>query len=362
MIDKIAHIVTFHCVPNYGAVLQTYGLQEYLKTVFKEVRVLDYRPETLLAEYKNINCYSVGAIAMSLWSLFSFLRKKIAFSEFEKRMLLSSIIGRSAEDFTNLNSDYLFLGSDQIWNPNVTRGFDPVFFGDFPMSARPRVISYAASLGKSIFSTSELEQMRLLLRNVDCVSVREKDAQDLLSRELNIVSTVVADPTILAGADVFKELIKEVKYKNYIFVYTLTNNPFTLQVAKKVAKRKALQIVQVNGSRKPLHRPGHMVINDAGPEQFLSLLYHSDFVVTDSFHGTVFSNLFHVPYITIPHKTRGGRMITLLTELGAIDRLTESSDVCNKEINWDNIDSNILRMRIKSIDFINQFLRSNESH
>ena len=83
MIDKIAHIATFHCVPNYGAVLQTYGLQQYLKTVFKEVRVLDYRPDALLKEYKNINCYSIGSIAFSLWSLFPFIAKKRSFAKFE---------------------------------------------------------------------------------------------------------------------------------------------------------------------------------------------------------------------------------------------------------------------------------------
>ena len=78
--------------------------------------------------------------------------------------------------------------------------------------------------------------------------------------------------------------------------------------------------------------------------------------MTDSFHGTVFSNLFHVPYITIPHKTRGGRMVSLLTELGMQNRLTEFSDICEKPIDWAVVDDNIRRIRDISIHFINQSL------
>lgn len=354
MIDKIVHIVTFHCVPNYGAVLQTYGLQEYLKTIFKEVRVLDYRPESLLEEYKNINCYSIGSVAYSIWALFPFMAKKRAFAKFEKRLHLSGITGKTSDDFGRLKSDYLVCGSDQIWNPNITRGFDPVFFGALKINSSPKVISYAASFGKSLFSKKELSQMKTLLEHINVISVRENDARDLLAKEFNIEATVVADPTILAGSEVFKPLVKDVRYKNYLFVYTLTNNAKTLQVAKEVAKNKGLQIVQVNGNRKPLHKPNHLIINDAGPEEFLSLLFYADFVVTDSFHGTVFSNLFHVAYITIPHKTRGCRMVTLLTELGMLERLTDKSDVGEKPIDWTAVDNNLDRIRNKSIDFINR--------
>ena len=354
MIDKIAYIITFHCVPNYGAVLQTYGLQEYLKTVIKEVRVLDYRPETLINEYKNINCYSIGSIVMSLYSLIPFLAKKRAFSEFEKRLQLSSVTGKQVKDFISIHSDYLFCGSDQIWNTNVTHGFDPVYFGAFPMSGNPKVISYAASFGKNNFSKSELDELQNLLEHVDVISVREKNAQEFLLKEFNLNSTAVADPTILAGVDVFKSLVRDVKYKKYIFVYNLTNNPLTIQIAKQVAEKKKLQVVQVNGNRRPLRNSGCIMINDAGPEEFLSLLFHSDFVVTDSFHGTVFSNLFHVPYITIPHKTRGSRMVNLLTEIEMLDRLTETSDICESFINWSVVDNNLQRMRKKSVDFINK--------
>ena len=356
MIDATAYIATFHCVPNYGAVLQTYGLQEYLKTIFKDVRVLDYRPDSLLHEYRNISWYSLGSLALSLWSLIPFLKKKKAFALFEKRLALSPIASGNADSFRNLKCDYFFVGSDQIWNPSITRGFDPVYFGCCSMFCRPKIISYAASLGRNSFSSDECIKLKQLLDNVDCISVREKDAQSFLSLNLGLKSAVVADPTILAGTDVFMRLVNKVQYEHYLFVYTLTNNPSTLKVAQQVAQEKGLQIIQVNGNRKPLRKPEHIIINDAGPVQFLSLLCHADFVVTDSFHGTVFSNLFHVPFITIPHKTRGGRMVTLLSELGLIDRLSNNSAPIHKEIDWNAVENHIKRLRQESVEFINQSL------
>lgn len=356
MINKTAYIATFHCVPNYGAVLQAYGLQEYLASIFNKVCILDYRPDTLLNEYNAINFFSVGSIALSLLTLGPFLKKKRAFASFEKNLILSPISGKHIDDFSNLNTDYLFLGSDQIWNPNITHGFDPAYFGVFSMSKRPKIISYAASLGKDCFSKIELEQLNQLIKNVDMVSVREREVRELLLMKLNVKSTLVADPTILAGASVFSKLVKPVKYQNYLFLYTLTKNPITLQLANEIARKTGFQIIQVNGNRAFYQSHGHIVINDAGPEEFLSLLYNSSFVVTDSFHGTVFSNLFHIPYITVPHKTRGGRIASLLNELGMTNRLSETAKAYDEPINWDTVDFNLKRLQALSIEFINNSL------
>lgn len=352
MLDKIAYIATFHCVPNYGAVLQAFGLQEYLKSLFTKVYVLDYRPDSLLHEYKNINTFSLASIGMSLWSLPSFLRKKRAFKNFEQRLNLSQHKGVKPSEFALWDADYIFLGSDQIWNPDVTKGFDPVFFGDIKGKATLKRISYAASIGKSQYTKAETEQMSNLLSRIDVVSVRETEAKSILATSFNVDSKVVADPTILAGADVFIPLVSNVPYNNYVFVYTLCNNPNTLRIAKEVADKKGLKIVQVNGNRKGLKTHPYIVLDDVGPEYFLSLLYHADCVVTDSFHGTVFSNIFHRPYITIPHKTRGGRMVTLLTGLGMMSQLSEAADAIDNDIDWTDVETHMTAMRNKSIEFI----------
>ena len=126
---KKTAIITFHCVPNYGAVLQAYALQTKLKEVSSEVGIVDYRPSRLTAEYKDISFYSIFSVSGSLWSLNSFRKKKKKFAQFENEYL--DLIPCDERNGTvilkDATPDIVFLGSDQIWNPDITHGFDRIF-------------------------------------------------------------------------------------------------------------------------------------------------------------------------------------------------------------------------------------------
>lgn len=354
MIEKKALITTFHCCPNYGAVLQAYGLQEYLSSLFSDVQILDYRPQSLVGQYKYINTYSFASIFMSLWSLPSFYRKRKAFKRFEKNLHITAESFSHKEDISLQAFDYSFLGSDQIWNPQITSGFDSVYFGDIPLPSDTRTIAYAASIGKSFFTEEEAVQFKALTARIDEISMREEEAQDLVQKVTGRTAAVVVDPTILSGCDCFKKFIHKVRYSHYIFVYTLRPNSGAIEVANQIAKSKGLRIVQVSGLRKDLHSPKHKVIYDAGVEDFLSLIYHADYVVTDSFHGTAFSILFHKEFITIPHKTRGGRMVSLLSKAGLLSRLSEQAteDLLGEGIDWSDVDKRIGKVREESRFFL----------
>ena len=354
MIDKKALITTFHCCPNYGAVLQAYGLQEYLASLFSDVQILDYRPLSLVGQYKYINTYSLASILMSLWSLPSFYRKKRAFKRFEKNLHITTESFDHKVDITQQAFDYCFLGSDQIWNPEITDGFDSVYFGDVPFPIGVKKIAYAASIGKSFFTEEETVQFKALTARIDEISMREEEAKDLVKKVTGRTAAVVVDPTILSGCDCFKKFIHKVRYSHYIFVYTLRSDSGAIEVANQIATSKGLQIVQVSGVRKGLHFPKHKVIYDAGVEDFLSLIYHADYVVTDSFHGTAFSILFHKGFITIPHKTRGGRMVSLLSKAGLLSRLSHqlTDELLRETIDWFDVDKRIDQVREESKNFL----------
>lgn len=352
---KKATIITFHCVPNYGAVLQAYALQEKLKDYFTHVELLDYTPESITKDYRNISVYSLASVVTSLWSLAPHVRKKKAFRKFSQtRLQLSDMSGRCGEKFTGYTTDYLFLGSDQIWNSQITGGFDPMYFGKFAYSGQPYVISYAASLGKNALGVRENAELHALLNEVDCVSVREREAQLLLQKQIGVHSELAVDPTILVGVDLFQSLIRPVKYEQYLFLYSLNGYSETDALAEKVARYLGLPIVEVSGRRKPIVPQKHTAIYDAGPEEFLSLLCHAKFVVTDSFHGTVFSLLFHRMFLAIPHKTRGGRLINLLDLVGIPERLTTRFDreLVLDDIAWAAVDQRLAAERGKSEAFI----------
>ena len=192
--------------------------------------------------------------------------------------------------------------------------------------------------------------------------MREEEAQELVEKTTGVKSSVVLDPTILVGAECFQKLVHEVDETNYVFVYRLRGDAETMQVANEVAKKKGLKIIEVSGLRKGLKINNHKIIYSAGVEDFLSLLYHADYVVTDSFHGTAFSILFHKSFITIPHKTRGGRMKTLLGKANLLDRMTTyvNDYLLNSTIEWEKVDSNLEIARKHSQDYIRFSIYEND--
>lgn len=355
--DKKASIVTFHCVPNYGAVLQAYALQEKLKCTFDKLEIVDYRPKRITKEYDLINFYSVFSVAASLWSIFPYIKKRKAFKKFEKEYLnLSQNSGKTSKSFSDYKTDYLFLGSDQIWNCDITKGFDPVYFGQIGEKTKTVKATYAASIGKGNYNEAEKAEFKRLVKCVDKISVREPEAQLILSKYADVTSEVVVDPTVLAGAECFTKLIKPVKYEKYLLFYFLNGSSEAEALAYKAAKYLGLPIIEVSGRRKSVISRKHKVFYDAGPAEFLSLLYNSKYVVTDSFHGTVFSLLFHKPFLSFPNNKRGGRLVNLLNIAGLSERLNDKFDktVINKSIDWENVDKCLQKERSIAENYIEQ--------
>lgn len=356
MIREKAIIITFHCCPNYGAVLQTYGLYQYLKSIFQEVEVLDYRPSSLMNEYKYINTYSLGSIVVSIWSLFPFLKKRMRFSAFLRHINMSRNTILCVNDIKQIDAKYCFVGSDQIWNPEITHGFDKVYFGGIPHSDPFFIISYGASLGKGMFSQEEKIQLKQLLQGISAMSVRESSAKDMIEKDFKINADVVLDPTLLAGRFVFDKFVINKQKEEYLFIYTLSQNPNEVvrPLAQQIANEKRLRIIEISGNRKGFNKVTHKVIYDAGPVEFLSILANAKYVVTDSFHGTAFSLLFHRQFLTIPHRTRGGRMISLLSIVGLEHRLAALDNVHQMDmpIDWTDVDKRLDSARKRSAEFI----------
>lgn len=353
---KKTAIITFHCVPNYGAVLQAYALQTKLKEMSSKAGIVDYRPSRLTAEYKDISFYSIFSVAGSLWSLNSFRKKKKKFAQFENEYL--DLIPCDERNGTvilkDATPDIVFLGSDQIWNPDITHGFDRVYFGDIIVNAPFRAASYAASIGKKNFTEEEKTGFAELIQKVEDVSVREKEAQIMIEQEFGKKVKVVVDPTILAGKMCFESLAKPVPYKKYLLFYSLTGMKESAAMADKVARYCGYELVELSGRRKPYIVPQHTTIYDAGPIDFVSLFYNAEYIVTDSFHGTVFSLLFHKKFISLANKKRGGRITGLLEAVGLIHHCTDRFDreIVLEEIAWDEVDRKIEEMRADSIDYI----------
>ena len=349
-----ALIVTFHCVPNYGAVLQAYALQKTLECFCDEVKILDYRPKGLFSSYKNISTSNLFSFVKSIYNLYPYLKKKCRFSKFINRNLNLSDLRYYNSNDIYCNSDFVFLGSDQIWNPDILKHLDPVYFGMFPKKKETVIASYAASIGKVDLNLSEKEFVISALNDINYISVREKEAENLLKEFISKTISVDVDPTLLAEPGVFKKFVKKEKRKPYVLLYSLNGRKELFSLAYKISKYLNLELIELSGVRKPISKTDHKTIYDAGPEEFITYIYNADFVITDSFHGCVFSILFHIPFVTMPYQERSSRIINLLRLSGLENRNINNfnREILYEDINWENVDKMIDQNRIKSIDYI----------
>lgn len=322
-------IITFHRADNYGAVLQAYALIETLRSHGYITEIIDYAPSSLTDQYNIFNFNVSGGTAKlkellrgSIRLCLNFPKKHRKFEAFRKMYLPISVSYTNAGDIAGY--DAYIAGSDQIWN-GVTTDSDPAFFLSF-RTCDSKTISYAASIGLDVLSEGQRAYVRDNLHYIDYISVRELSAVELIQSMTDRPVTQVLDPTLLADASIYRQLIGERLIKQpYIFVYKMTYNPLTLKTALAISKQTGLKVVVLPVYERIGHDIGEHCLFGQGPLDFLTLLYHASFVVTDSFHGLAFSVVFHKNFLTTLHPQRSGRIRSLLSLLDLDSRRIENA-------------------------------------
>lgn len=319
-------IITFHQADNYGAVLQAYALQEAIREQGKDAFVLDYNNKIIGSKdysfqnfIKNPLTYLVGVFN----SFFQVKVRNIKFNIFRKRYLR---IRPFPVDMKVSDYDCIVLGSDQIWNPTLTGGIDPVYWGSREIFKGKRVVTYAASSGKiELFANYSNSVMREYLSNISSITVRENRLKDYLLDRFCIQSDTVVDPTLLHDVEFYERLASN-KLLNYPYVlyYNVEGNPYALGLAKMVAKQKKAKLICLGNSSiiQSIKNPTVKYINATIPEM-LSLIKNAEAVVALSFHGTIFSILFHKEFYSV----RGGNMARvedILKRTHLMDRIIDS--------------------------------------
>lgn len=322
-------ILTFHCAHNYGAILQCFGLQEYLKSLGHEVYVIDYRPHYLTRGYQkhSLRDWICSKPLLTLKKLlnepFLYSTRSKRYDNFEnfinsKLNLYPYSIGMDFSDF-----DAIFLGSDQIWEAPITDGhFDDVFFG---VGAKCKVISYAASNKSKTLSSQEIEYYKSHLHSFSGIGVREINLQRLLSGIIAkpIVHTV--DPTILAGELLLKG-IEDVRLvsEKYVLVYEIVEHQAVIDYAKKFAEKIGARLIILSAYIEYNERKNRDMT--ASPADFINYIRHAECVFTSSFHGTALSIICNTNFYSFKQHTSSDLRISSLLEVaGLSDRFIEMS-------------------------------------
>lgn len=347
---------------NYGAILQNYALQKYLSKQGHNPFLIRY-----VEKIQGNVFFKIKVVISKMKKRIVVAKKSCSkdenrnFDDFiKKNMNVSPRIYIGYKELTNdpPEADAYIAGSDQVWNfyntkLDICRDNIHAYFLDFGKE-NIRRMSYAASWDPKYVSDEQLLEIRPLINKLDYVSVREKKGLELCEKCGVKNPEWVVDPTLLLSAEEYRTLYKKDKYvrhikKKYIFVYLVMTQTikYNLDYVYNFAKKNDLEVIYVAEDKSI---DNYTKYYPTIPE-WLYLVDNADFVLTNSFHGTVFSLIFKKQFGTIPLKgysSATNERIRSLFELFSISpRFVENEDISilKQEYNpiFKNLTSNFMQ-------------------
>ena len=374
-------ILTILNVNNYGAELQCCALYRKLQQLGYDAEVINYlfgiHPEhvfdgekrTVPIPLKQLIKVKLLPVVQNMFCMFHQKNKRLRnkrFDEFHaKYNHLTSTVYPSVKSLyeAKFNYDVLCIGSDQVWNYMKGYSLEP-FFACFDKN-NTKKITYASSIGLSSLSVEAEQVFKKELASFAYISVREQQASEILEKLLNRKIDVVLDPTLILNK---QEWIEVAKYdmcpkEKYLLVYIVTIKPcdYVLTLARHIAKQRNLKIVRICRDAYPEHSGSDVEeILTAGPSDFVGLFSKAEFVVTNSFHGTVFSINFSKPFYSVikSHHSTNSRLTSILKKLGLEDRIVQvgSQLPMISDIDFSDPSAKLEAERKLSIEYINKAL------
>ena len=351
-------ILTFHCAHNYGAILQCFALQSYLKSLGHEVEIIDYRPWYLVRVYRknSLNLWISRSLIRTLNKLKNELRthhlRVRRFNNFDYFINSHLNLSPYSPDMDFNEYDALFIGSDQVWNKFICGGkYDPVYFG---MNAKCPLIPYAASNKLTSLTDEESIFFKTQLDRFSFISVRESKLQEILQPLTLKEIKHVLDPTLLANDILFNEIEDKQPIKDkYVLIYEIDEHPEVINQAELFAKQHGYNIIILSAfiQATDLSRRDQT----ASPSDFINYIRHAECIFTTSFHGTALSIISKRKFFSFRQNNSSDmRIQSLLNMMELEDRFVDM----NAELNNDDIDYSIIEVKLnKNINESRMFIK-----
>lgn len=319
-------ILTHPLLNNYGGLLQNYALQQILKKMGQESITVDFLRVVasplrvyILSWCKNLLCFFIPG-KKSRFSRYSTIGRRMKWSEsFVERWIYKTKIKTklSNDDFNGF--DGIIVGSDQVWRPKYVYNIKNYFL-NFIKKKNIKRVAYAASFGVDEWEYSKklTNQCSTLAKKFNAISVRETSGVRLCKEHLDVDATYVLDPTLLLSKDSYCALCKEisVSHEAFLAAYVLDVNDAVRLQCESIAKDRGLQLKFFEaGKNASLTVP-----------EWLAMFRDASYVVTDSFHGTVFSIIFGKEFKCIYNEKRGSARFESLLKLYNSGKLDEMRD------------------------------------
>lgn len=350
-------IMTFPNSRSHGAALQMYGLYLAVGELGYEAQIINYHNSYMKAERHSSRGARSGIRSWAKQLLH--YRQFSGFRRFEKRMVLEPKNPiQSPEALRTMSDEYgcVICGSDQVWNPDITGG-DLSYFLDFCGEGTRRV-SYAPSFGVETLEEPFASQAARELSRFDALSVREDQGKVLVEKLTGKTPQVVADPTFLVSPEVWAEQETPccVPQEGYILYYTIRSSGTLMEFCRDLSERTGLKILIVGGNslRNLVNRDERIrYVCDADPGQWLYLLRHARYVVTNSFHGTAFSVNFRKDFYVEFSSLTNSRLEHIIRTLGLEERIVGSSPVEKvTPVDYTRTEQVLPRLRTDSLEYL----------
>lgn len=322
--------VTWITYNNYGTELQAFALQQYIRSlgidnvIISDEMILKggQRPPSLTNHCDNTE--HINAQRIKAWIkkyLFNpqkavklclaiinariqqikkqkqqkaYYQSQELFESF-KQSQLKILYGKTRKDMPSLNEffDVFICGSDQIWS-TFDHNFDGYYFLDF---AEKKKISYATSLGTTVIDKKKLDSIKEWTNDFYKISVREKESSEQLSSVLNRTVEWVLDPTLLHDKSFWISHSHRYPIRSkYLVCYFLEDKPWYLEYAKNLCKYLKLKLIVIPSSKR-YSECKFSLKRGIGPQEFIDLISNAHFVLTDSYHASIFSLIFEKNFL-----------------------------------------------------------------
>lgn len=369
---------------NYGTSLQAYAMLKKIQQLGYDVEVINYIKRLSIFEKIKwaINAYRCGLLKIS-----SKINKKIktnkdyqanikirtrAVDKYKAKKFLP--LFKEYVGFQNLvqgafNYDAVVVGSDQVWLPSgLPTKFCNLLFVDDSI----KKVAYASSFGVQEIPDFQKKDTGAFLDRFDSIGVREIRGKEIVESLSHKKAQIVADPTLLFSREEWEEEIKDSlinERSQYIFCYLISENEEARLKASELAKEKNLKIVCIRHLEKYREIDetyGDEAPYNVDPNDFLKYIKDAEYVVTDSFHCTVFSHIFHKQFLTFYRTSNGknsrnSRIDSLFSVLGTNKQHLYSIgglSGIDSDIDWKTVDSNLVKLRDSSMKFLKESLNS----
>ena len=367
-------IITIQKCDNFGADLQAYALGAKLRSMGYDAENIDYlfykhhrhqggkleRPVLPISFKNRIKefLFPIVAALKGMRNRSVAIERRKRFDEWFDANVKVSREYRSVRSLYDAPPKYdvYMVGSDQVWNPRLYSNIKPYFLDFAPQ--RAKCVSYASSFGVSELSGPVFYLYKEWLKKFSHIGLRETSgARIVKAMALDADVAHVLDPTLLLAEEEWAKVAvppHDVPTGKFLLLYDLIASPETVALAKRWALERGWQVVRIADGI-------------YGPGEFLWLFANAEAVVTNSFHGTVFSILFHKPFVTIPVSGKmsgmNERVVSLLSMVGLRSRIISANDlegcrnVAGSAIDWDEVDRRLDAERLSADVFFKGALR-----